>query len=312
VNDRDEELRAIAARIGNWGRWGDTDEVGTPNTITADAIVRASELVREGIVMSLALMLDAAGPQTGQWRRFNPLHTMIEAGTDVPDPAPQFAYADDVVTMPLQCATHWDGLGHVFHNGEMYGGRPAALVTAAGAQVNGIHHLRDRVVARGVLVDIPRHRGVEAIEPGDAIGPDELEAATRSVGVEVGPGDALLIRTGAMKRHLEEGSWDGYVANPKKAGVSYTTAEWLRERDVAALATDTYSAEVMPTDLVGARSPFHVLAVAHMGLLLGEMFQLEELSRQCADLGRYEFLFVAVPLPFTGAVGSPVNPLAIL
>jgi kynurenine formamidase len=128
----------------------------------------------------------------------------------------------------------------------------------------------------------------------------------------VGPGDALLVRTGAMRRHLEEGSWDGYVANPKKAGVSYTTAEWLRERDVAALATDTYSAEVMPTDLTGARSPFHVLAVAHMGLLLGEMFQLEELSRCCADLGRYEFLFVAVPLPFTGAVGSPLKPLAIM
>src|SRR5919202_3990926 len=135
MSNRDDELREIASRIGNWGRWGDDDQVGTPNTITPEAVVRAAALVREGIVVSLALPLDADGPQTGAWRRFNPVRTMLETGSDVGDPPPQFAFADDVVTMPLQCATHWDGLGHVFHNGRMYGDRPASLVTAAGATV---------------------------------------------------------------------------------------------------------------------------------------------------------------------------------
>jgi kynurenine formamidase len=231
---------------------------------------------------------------------------MLETGANLSDPPPQFGYADDEVTMPLQSSTHWDGLGHVFHNGLMYGGRPAALVTDAGAEVNGIEHLRDRVVTRGVLVDVA---GERTLEPGEAVGPEELEAALT---VDVGPGDAVLVRTGAMKEHLESGSWDGYQANPRKAGVSYRLAAWLRERDVAALATDTYAAEVMPTELAGSRSPFHLLAVAHMGLLLGELFVLEELARVCAELGRYEFLFVAVPLPFTHAVGSPVNPIAVL
>jgi kynurenine formamidase len=312
VTDRDDELRTIAARISNWGRWGADDEVGTPNTITPESVVRAAGLVREGIVVSLALVLDERGPQTGAWGRVNPVRTMLVAGDTLDDPPPQFAYADDEVAMQLQASTHWDGLGHVFHGGRMYGGRPASLVTADGATANGIEHLRDRVVARGVLVDVPRRRGVESLEPGEAIGPEEIEETTRATGVDVGPGDALLVRTGAMKAHLESGSWDGYQATPEKAGVSYRVAEWLRERDVAALATDTYSAEVMPTELSGARSPFHLLAVAHMGLLLGEMFQLEELGRRCAELGRWEFLFVAVPIPFARAVGSPVNPVAIL
>lgn len=308
MSNHDEELRAIGARISNWGRWSADDEVGTPNTITAESVIHAATLVREGIVVSLALLLDDIGPQTGAWGRTNPQRTMLETGA-LPDPAPQFAYADDAVTMALQSSTHWDGLGHVFHNGAMYGGRPAALVDESGALQNGIHQLRDRVVGRGVLVDVARHRGVDALAPGDAIGPEELELAAQA---DIGAGDAVLVRTGAMKAHLESGSWDGYQASSRKAGVSYRCAEWLRERDVAALATDTYAAEVIPSGLEGARSPFHLLAVVHMGLLLGELFVLEELSRVCAELGRWDFLFVAVPLPFTRGVGSPVNPVAIL
>jgi kynurenine formamidase len=243
---------------------------------------------------------------------------MLATGTEValgitqrPEFPPGFGYADDIVTLPLQCATHWDGLGHIFHNAEMYNGRPASLVTSQGALKNGIENLSSKIVSRGILLDFPRHRGVDSLLPGEAISGSELEEAAQAAGLHVEPGDILLIRTGFMAPYLARDDWRGYT-DDDCPGLSYRATEWLRECDVAAVATDTFRVEVKPFELPGARSPFHLLALAHMGLLLGEIFYLEDLAEQCARLSRWEFLFVALPLPFTGAVGSPVNPCAIL
>ena len=263
--------------------------------------------------------LDANGPQEGVAGRFNPIRSMLACGTDWAAGAQtklgmpsDFGYADDIVTMPLPgVPTHWDGLGHVFHAGRMYNDRRAERVTARGALDNGIQHLAGRVATRGVLLDVPRSRGVDGLGPGEGIGAAELEAIADAQGMEVGPGDALLVRTGYMARFLAAGSWSGYTVGDCP-GLSIGTVKWLRERDVAAVATDTFRVEVVPFELPGVRSPFHLLAIVHMGLLLGEIFDLEALTTACAKHSTHEFLSVAGPLPFTHAVGAPVNPYAIL
>jgi kynurenine formamidase len=311
-------LNELGARVSNWGRWGVDDEIGTPNTITPEKVASATALVRLGRVFSLAIPLDASGPQFGTAGRFNPIRTMLASGADAatgaqgpPEFAPGFGYADDIVTMPLQCATHWDGLGHVFHDGRMYNNRPASLVTSRGAQLNGVENLSSRIVTRGVLLDVARHRDVSALPGGEAITADELDRVAAAQGVEIEAGDALLVRTGFMSTYVARQDWRGYT-DDDCPGLSYTAVEWLREKDVAAVASDTFRVEVKPFELPDVRSPFHLLAIVHMGLLLGEIFDLDGLTSSCEALGTWEFLFVALPLPFTGAVGSPVNPCAIL
>lgn len=307
-------IAELAARVSNWGRWGPEDELGTVNLLTPDRVLTAAGCVKKGIVFGLAIPFDSLGPQLGAVAgRFNPIHSMLATGTDAlakPHGPNGFGYADDLIIMPLQCGTQWDGLSHVFHEGRMYNGFPADLVSSQGALRNGIEKMANRFVARGVLLDIPRSLGSHASAPGHAITSDELEKVANLQKVEIRPGDILLVRTGWMRPFLERGSWDGY-ADGDCPGLSYTTAEWLHDKDIAAVATDTYRVEVKPTDLKGARSPLHILALTYMGLLLGEIFNLEALAQDCSEDGVYESMLVAAPLPFTAAVGSPINPYAI-
>jgi len=306
VGDRVTEL---AARVSNWGRWGPEDQRGTLNTITSEKVASAAGLVRRGDVFSLALPYDDKGPATGRGGRFNPIHTMIATGTDVAARGAPEAYADDLIFMPLQCGTQWDALAHCFLDGQMYGGRPASLVTSRGAAKNGIEHAAARVATRGVLLDIARDREVVALAPGEPIRSADLTAAARRQGVSVEPGDAILLRTGHLGRCRAAADWRLFTEGDSP-GLALETVEWLREHDVAAVASDTRGVEVMPFD-DPRRLPFHMVAIVHMGLLLGEIFDLDALADACARDHMYEFLFVAPPLPFTGAVGSPVNPYAI-
>jgi kynurenine formamidase len=221
-----------------------------------------------------------------------------------------FRYADDLVTMPLQCGTQWDALAHVFYDGKMYNGRDIRLVTSQGARANSIDKIQDGVVARGVLLDLPRFRGVPWLENGSAILPDELDACAESEGVTVESGDAVLVRTGMMTRCLEHKSWEGYCGGPAP-GLSVHCARWLYEREVAAVATDTWGVEVLPNETPDCFQPLHMISLRNTGVLFGEIFHLDALAEACASDGNYAFLFTAPPLPITGAVGSPINPLAI-
>jgi kynurenine formamidase len=179
-----------------------------------------------------------------------------------------------------------------------------------GAARNSIDKTRSKLVGRGVLLDVARHRGVRALEPGYAITVADLEATAAAEGVEVGPGDILLIRTGHMSRYLDRKDWRYFDLDPFP-GVSVHTAPWLHAREVAAIASDNYAVEVRPSEIPGFRNPFHVVAIPNMGLTLGEIFFLEELAADCADDGRYAFLLVAPPLPVRRAVGTPINPYAL-
>ena len=312
------ELDRACERFRNWGKWGADDELGTLNYITPRKIVAAARLVRQGRVIALGMPLDADGPQTGAIGRFNPIHQMIATGTDAiagrqrfdGEPLPGgLGYADDTISMPLQCASQWDALSHIFDRGRMWNDRSADLVTAAGAQVCGIQTLRDKVVSRGVLFDLPRSKGLDYLEPGYAITEDDLSGCLQQTGLTIGRGDMAIIRTGQMG-YCKQHGWGDY-AGGDAPGLSFYTLDWIHRHELAAIATDTWGAEVLPCELPGMFDAMHVVWIPNMGLLVGEMFDLEALGADCAADGIYEFLFVAPPLLVTGGVGSPINPQAI-
>ena len=318
--DPESEIVARAEAYRNWGRWGEDDVRGTLNFIDDAKRRDAAALVREGRVVSLSQAFDTEGPQRGWRRRTNPVHTMTDTGTDAERGSQGFPHgiggADDVIAMPLQCSTQWDGLGHIFDRGFAWNGRRAGdVVTSDGDLVTGIEHVVSALVSRGVLLDLGRH-----LQPGTGILPDgyaitaaDLDACIAAQGETsaVGTGDIVLVRTGQLATARRDG-WGEYAGGPAP-GLSLTTARWLHDTEIAAIATDTWGVEVRPNEFdVAAFQPLHQVAIPNIGLTLGEMWDLEELGEACAALGRYEFLLSAPPLRITGAVGSPISPVAIL
>jgi kynurenine formamidase len=310
-----DTVREWGRRYSNWGRWGSEDEKGALNFITPQRILAATALPRRGQVISCALPFDENGPQTGAGGRHNPIHYMLAHGGDALAGAQDafaggFRYADDAITMPLQCGTQWDSLAHVFYDGKMYNDRDIRLVTSRGAAKNGIDAARDGIVGRGVLLDLPGHLGIEWLADGHAIKPDELDACAEAEGVAIESGDVVLVRTGKMARCLAAGSWAGYCGG-SAPGLSVHCAGWIYEREIAAICTDTWGLEVFPSETPDCVSPLHMISLRNTGVLFGEIFALDALAVACAEDRRYAFLFAAPPLPITGAVGSPINPLAI-
>ncbi len=312
------DLDAAAQRLKNWNRWGPDDEIGTLNFTSPEDIVAAARLVQKGKVMSLALPYDSRGPQGGKSKfaplgRFNPIHLMLRTGTDAYSGVldhRKIRGTDDLIIMPMQCGTQWDGLGHILYGDQMWNGYDCRLVTSFGAQKCGIENTREKMVGRGVLLDIPRMLGLDVLPDGFAITNDILDRAQTHFGVQVRRGDYLLVRTGQMEAMLAAGTWDGY-AGGDAPGLAFETLDWLREKQVAAIATDTWGVEVRPNPSDEAAQPWHWIAIPILGLTVGEIFALAELAKDCAEDKRYEFMFVGPALPVTGAVGSPSNPLAI-
>ncbi len=319
--DRSDPAGAIAEaaeRYRNWGRWGPDDVRGTLNFLTDDVRAGAARLVRRGRSISLSQTFDAEGPQNGWRRRTNPIHTMLDTGAEAARGTQGFPHgfggADDVVFMPLQCSTQWDGLGHIFDRGKAWNGRSCdEVVTSEGDQVTGIDTLAHDVAGRGVLLDVGRAIGTDGELPdGFAITAEHLEATIEAQGPTsvVRRGDLLLVRTGRFARARREG-WGEY-AGGAAPGLSFTTAAWLHASEIAAIATDTWGFEVRPNEFDGAFQPLHQIVIPNMGLLVGEMWDLDTLGDDCAEHGVYEFFLTAAPLRVTGAVGAPLNPIAVL
>jgi kynurenine formamidase len=309
-----KDINAAADRVKNWGRWGADDEIGTLNNISPQDIVNAARLIRKGKVFSLALNFDSSGPQNGLWgNRFNPIHTMLATGTDAVSGRQEsigLRYADDMVSMPLQCGTQWDALGHIFFGDKMWNGYDARLVDSNGAHKNGIEKTKDKMVGRGVLLDVAGHKGVESLEDGYGIGTGELEKCAADQGVEIQRGDFVIVRTGHMERCLASGEWGGY-AGGNAPGLKFETADWIRRADIAAICADTWGCEVRPNESDVASQPWHWVVIPMIGISMGEIFYLKDLAADCLNDHVYEFFFCAPPLPITRAVGSPVNPIAI-
>lgn len=315
-----ETVLEMSRRYSNWGRWGGDDQLGTLNLIAEPDIAAAAGLVRRGRTFSLAIPLGDTGPQTGGFGRFNPIHLMIRDGNDaLAGTTPRDFYggreghirsADDVLILPTQCGTQWDGLSHIFHDGKMYNGYGADLVTSKGALRNAILEARAAVVGRGVLLDIARARGVDWLEPGYAVSGEDLDACASAQGVAIRRGDILLIRTGQLQQVKSRGRWADYAGGPAP-GLGLAAADWLYSREIGAVATDTWGMEVLPNETPDVFQPLHIVLIVYMGLTVGEIFDLEELAADCAGDGVYEFFFSAPPLPIDKAVASPVNPIAV-
>ena len=314
---RNVTLRTIeetARRLSNWGKWGPDDQIGTLNYVTPDDIVSAAALVRKGRAFSLGLDFNQNGPQkTGWGNRFNPIHVMLATGTDAvagtQDPG-KIRYADDMVSMPLQCGTQWDALGHIFYGDKMWNGYDARLVDSTGARKNSIHKTRDRMIGRGVLLDIPRLHGADYLEDGYGISTAELDACAHAQNVEVRRGDFVIVRTGQMEQRLAQNDWGDYAAGDAP-GLRFETCEWIYTKQIAAICSDTWGCEVRPNESTEAFQPWHWIVIPMIGITMGEIFYLKDLAVDCAQDGIYEFLFCAPPLAITGAVGSPINPMAV-
>ena len=303
------EFVDVAKRVSNWGRWGDDDELGTLNLIDDAAVRRGAACVRTGKRFSLALRLDQRGPQVGGIPgRINPLRTMIAINSEFVGTPDGFCTSDDVVTMGLQAATHWDGLAHVSYSGQIYNGYDASTITVDGASKCGIARVSS-LTSRGVLLDVAGALGVERLDPGYPIRVADLDLALAQSGVDLVAGDVLLVRTGFMQL-FKARDREGYAAG-HQPGLTMETVEWFHARDVAAVATDTFVFEVWPCEDPQMLLPVHLLHLRDMGLTQGQNFDLEALAADCADDGVYEFLLEASPLPFTGGCGSPVNPVAV-
>ncbi len=314
-----QDLRDAADKFKNWGKWGPSDELGTLNYTRAEDIVAAARLVRKGKVISLALNFDSHGPQGAKSKypslgRINPVHTMLRTGTDAYSGVLDhrgIRAADDMVVMPLQCGTQWDGLGHVFYENFMWNGYDCREVTSLGAQKCGIEKTKAKMVGRGVFLDVPRALGMDVLPDGHAITSEELDRTAKKQHVEVRRGDYVIVRTGQMEAKLAAGNWDGYPGGDAP-GFSFETLEWIHQSEIAAIASDTWGCEVRPNETEpGINQPWHWITIPIMGITMGEIFYVADLARDCAADNVYEFLFVAPAIPITGAVGSPTNPLAI-
>jgi kynurenine formamidase len=314
-----QDLREAAEKYKNWGKWGSNDEIGTLNHTQAEDIVAAARLVKRGKVISLALNFDNNGPQGAKSKypamgRINPVHTMLRTGTDAYSGVLDhrgIRAADDMVVMPLQCGTQWDGLGHVFYENSMWNGYDCREVTSNGAQKCGIEKTKARMVGRGVLLDVPRAQGKKYLDDGYAITCADLDKTAEMQGVKMKRGDFVVVRTGQMEAKLDAGSWDGYPGGDAP-GFAFETLEWIQRTELAALASDTWGCEVRPNETEpGINQPWHWITIPIMGMTMGEIFYVKELAEDCAADKVYEFLFVAPAIPITGAVGSPTNPLAI-
>ena len=323
------DFRRVADDVRNWGRWGDTDELGTLNFITAGKVAQAASLVKHGKVFPLGVDFGSSGPQGSFKFRHNPIHVMTIDGGDATtlsrfgvewagNPGAQelgkyfqdelFRFNDDMVIMPLQAATQWDALSHVYYEDQLYNGFPAGSVTSLGARHCGIDKVDGKgITSRGVLLDVVRHRGVDTfLELGNPVTPAELDDVARPQGVTIGSGDIVLVRTGWWTRFLQTG--DG---SEPGSGLDWRCASWLHDHEIAAVASDNLQVEDPVSGVKGVFLPLHLLCLRDMGLMLGEYWDLNALAADCAADGVYEFQLIAPPLRVVGAVGSPLNPIAI-
>ena len=297
------EFRSLYERLRGQVPWGPDDRRGALNHLGPAQIRAAAGEVRLGRTVSLA------APVEHQVSADNPdpaLHRMVQA----PGSSDGLEFAADRIAMNIHgnADSHLDALCHVAFDGILYNGVPATAVTPAGAVELSIAMAADGIAGRGVLIDVPRLRGVPWLEPGEHVMPDDITAAERDQGVHIGQGDILLVRVGHRRRRRERGPWN---AAALRAGLHPSVLPLLAERQIAALGSDGNN-DTAPSVADGVGFPVHVLAINALGLMLLDYLEFDELVPLCEEAGRWSFLAVIAPLRLPTGTGSPVNPIAIL
>lgn len=291
------EFERWKTELSNWGRWGKDDQVGALNLITPTKRRQAAALVTEGFSVSLARDVDTEkavdNPQPYE-------RSMLALGSD------RFGVAFHGVAH-----THLDSLAHIHYNGVFYNGyRPEAdaVMKAGGHARNSIINVKNGIFTRGVLIDLPRLRGVPYLEPDAPIYARDIEAWEKMAGVKVSAGDALFIRTGRWARRAALGPWDTSRTG-QRPGPAASMIPWLKQRDIALLGSDV-PPSLAPSDIPGEPGPVHDFALVTLGVHLFDNCDLEALAEAAAARKRWEFLLTVAPLPIRGGTGSPVNPIA--
>ncbi len=299
------DIERLMDELSNWGRWGPDDQLGAANLITPEKRLAALALATEGITVSLAhrVLKDEADDVPLPFG-----HSML----GVPDEAARSAFFGGVsdnyqVSYHGYSHSHIDSLCHILHKGQMYNGVSQDTITEAGCSNASIVNLQSGIVTRGVLVDVPRLKGVPYLEPGTPIYVEDLDAWEEMAGVTVQPGDAVFIRTGRWARRAEVGPWN---ISQNAAGLHASTMPWFKSRDVSFMGSDA-ALDVVPSLVEDVRLPVHLLTIVAMGVDLFDNQDLEALAETAASLNRWEFTLVAGPLAVENGTGSPVNALAI-
>ena len=288
------EFDELFQQVKNWGRWGATDQLGSANFLTDATRRRAIALAKAGVTVSLShnLMTDKADDNGSPFE-----HTMLGANTMDNYRLSYHGYAH----------SHIDGLCHILYKGQTYNGYPTAEVnTPAGCVKLGIENLKQGVITRGILIDIPLLRGLPYLEPGTAVYVEDIEAWEKKAGIKIGPGDAILLRTGRWARRDKVGPW---VVGRNAAGFHASIAPWIKARGVAFVGSDA-AQDVVPSMVEGIGLPVHTLLLTGLGINLLDNQDLEALSTTAAKLSRWSFMLTIAPLAVKGGTGSPANILA--
>jgi kynurenine formamidase len=304
VDEKGKVLGAVPGTPNNWDRWGCDDEIGTLNLLTPERILAASRLVRDGCGFSLALPFGRTAPVLGT--RPAAVVTMTSTAGDAVlghDTRHGLQSTDEVMTTPLQTATHIDGLAHVAANDVLFNGFWAGTITTQrGATRLGGELMGRGVAGRAVLADVGRFAALDPIY--GVVDRASLERTLELEEVEVGTGDILLIRTGWLGHQLATPS-----GRRRAAGLAPSLIHWIADKDVALVACDNRTVEAVPNPESDEVLPLHVAALRDLGMPLGELFVLDEVADHCAVTGRYDGFISMGPLPIVGSVGTPVNPI---
>lgn len=295
-----ETLDRWAEELSNWGRWGPADQRGTLNLITPEKTREAAGLVREGVTVTLQhTPFGKSGSDTGTFGENYHRMIRLDPVTGLPPSAL------DRIGLSLHDGlnSHLDALCHYAdREGRVYNGYPQNL-NAAGCHDLAIDRMGPAYVTRGVLVDMPLLKGVDWLEPSTPIYAEDLDEWERFAGIRIGPGDALLIRTGRWAKRAAEGPW---AYGRGGAGLHASVLPWLRERDVAVLAGDAVN-DVQPSGVEGMGRPVHTLTQVNLGLPIADNAYLEDVAREAERLGRWEFMFNLHIMSIEGGTATPFN-----
>ncbi len=289
------EFDELFKQVSNWGRWGKDDQLGSVNLITAAKRKQALALAKTGVSVSLA-----HNPLTERAEdNSNPFeHTMLRGNSMDRYAVSYHGYAH----------SHIDALCHILYKDQTYNGYPRAEVnTEKGCTKLGIDNLKQGIVSRGILIDAPRLKGVEYLEPGTPLYAEDVEAWEKKAGVKIGAGDVVLLRTGRWSRRAKLGPWN---VGQSAAGFHASIAPWFKTRGVAIVGSDV-AEDVVPSRVEGIALPLHTLLITAMGVNLLDNQDLEAVAETASKLNRWEVRITVAPVPVTGGTGFPVNALAI-